>query len=203
MRSTEEILLEGIRAGQFGGESKPHGDHAMGFVAFSADPTTEFIGHVVDIGSGAGLPALVLADAFPDTTWTLVERRSGRTDLLARAIQRLGMQDQVRIVAEDAAVVGRGGLRGCADWVTARSFGRPGDTAECAAPLLREGGQLLTSEPFDSPVEQRWPTSGLARVGLTHLGEWTTDAGRYARFVRTTAEIDDLPRKGARKKPIF
>ena len=203
MRSTEEILLEGIRAGQFGGESKPHGDHAMGFVAFSADPEMDFVGHVVDIGSGAGLPALILADAYSETTWTLVERRSGRTGLLARAIHRLGMTDRVHVLAEDAAVAGRGELRGTADWVTARSFGPPGDTAECAAPFLRPGGHLLTSEPFDSDIHSRWPESGLERAGLSFVDEWHTEVGRYVRFARTTARIEDIPRKGARKKPLF
>lgn len=203
MRSTEEILLEGIRAGQFGGESKPHGDHAMGFVAFSAAADAEFVGHVVDIGSGAGLPALILADAFPNTTWTLIERRSGRTDLLARAIQRLEMQDRVTVVAEDAAIAGRGELRGSADWVTARSFGPPGDTAECAAPFLREGGQLLTSEPYKSVLEDRWPEEGLLRAGLQAVETWTTPAGKFARLVRNDNAILDIPRKGARKKPLF
>ena len=203
MRTTEEILLEGIRAGQFGGESKPHGDHAMGFVAFSGVDENPFVGHVVDIGSGAGLPALILADAYPETTWTLIERRSGRTDLLARAIHRLGLKDRMEILAEDAAVAGRGELRGMADWVTARSFGPPGDTAECAAPFLRPGGQLLTSEPFNSDIESRWPRSGLERAGLAFIDEWRTEAGRYVRFSRVDVTIDDIPRKGARKKPLF
>ncbi len=203
MRSTEDILREGIQAGQFGGESKPHGDHAMGFVAFSDDPITAFTGHIVDIGSGAGLPALILADAYPTTEWTLIERRGGRTDLLRRAIHRLELSDRVHVVADDAAVVGRGELRGTADWVTSRSFGPPGDTAECAAPFLRAGGQLLVSEPYDSVLEERWPIKGLDLVGLEFTGEWETEAGRYVRFTRTEQPIDGIPRKGARKKPLF
>jgi len=203
MRSTEEILREGIQAGQFGGEIKPHGDHAMGFVAFLDDPQAEFVGHVVDIGSGAGLPALVLADAYPLTSWTLVERRVGRTELLTRAMHRLELSDRVSIVSNDAAVAARGPDRGTADWVTARSFGRPADTAECAAPFLRPGGQLLTSEPFESCIDERWPTDGLERVGLVFAGEWETSAGRYLRFRRTQDLLKELPRKGARKKPLF
>jgi hypothetical protein len=203
MRSPEEILLEGIRAGQFGGESKPHGDHAMGFVAFLDDPVMEFKGHVVDLGSGAGLPALILADAFTDTTWSLIERRSGRTDLLFRAIQRLEMTDRVSIVDADAAVAGRSELRGTADWVTARSFGPPSDTAECAAPFLRPGGMLLTSEPFDTNVADRWPATGLSRVGMCFEAEWSTPSGRYVRLQRSEASIDDIPRPGARKKRLF
>lgn len=203
MRSVEEVLLEGIRAGQFGGESKPHGDHAMGFVSFLTEPSETFRGHVVDIGSGAGLPALVLADAFPDTSWTLIERRQGRGELLTRAIRRLEMEDRVEIVVADVTVVARTALRGRADWVTARSFGPPGDTAECAAPFLRVGGSLVVSEPFDGVIAQRWPAAGLARVGLEFAQEWTTDAGRYARFVQVEEAGATVPRKGARKKLLF
>ena len=202
MRTAEDVLLEGIRAGQFGGDIKPHGDHAMGFVSFS-DDSREFSGHVVDIGSGAGLPALILADAFPETTWTLIERRSGRTDLLTRALHRLGMIDRVDVITGDVTDAARSRLRGQADWVTARSFGPPGDTAECAAPLLRAGASLLVSEPFDGDVRDRWPADGLERVGLEFLTEWTTTAGRYARFRRTDAELPDLPRTGARKTLLF
>ncbi len=203
MRSPEEVLLEGIRAGQFGGDSKPHGDHAMGFVAFSDDPVDEFTGHVVDIGSGAGLPGLILADAFPSTTWSLVERRGGRTELLTRAIHRLGLVDRVEVLTEDVAVAARGSLRGQADWVTARSFGPPGDTAECAAPFLRPGGSLLVSEPFDGDLDERWPGDGLNKVGLLFENTWTTPLGKYARFRRTDDERPDIPRRGARKTLLF
>ena len=203
MRPIDELLREGIVAGQFGGESKPHGDHAMGFVAFSDDPENDFFGHVVDIGSGAGLPALVLADTFPNTTWTLVERRVGRTDLLRRAVQRLELSDRVEIRSEDVTVAARSELRGSADWVTARSFGPPGDTGECAAPFLKPGGALLTSEPFDGDLTTRWPASGLERVDLQLVDEWETQAGRYARFSRGDDTLDTLPRKGSRKKLLF
>ncbi len=203
MRPIDELLREGITAGQFGGESKPHGDHAMGFVAFSDNPENDFTGHVIDIGSGAGLPALVLAEAFPKTSWTLVERRVGRTDLLRRAVQRLGFTDRVDVRSEDVTVAARSSLRGSGDWVTARSFGPPGDTAECAAPFLREGGCLLTSEPFDGDLETRWPQPGLERVDLSLVNQWETTVGRYARFVRGGALIEDLPRRGSRKKLLF
>jgi hypothetical protein len=197
----ELILAEGIRAGQFGGSIEPHGDHAMGFVHFLGE--TPFRGVVIDLGSGAGLPALILAVAFPETTWTLVERRAGRTDLLRRAVHRLNLLDRVEVVTGDAATVGWSDLRGTADWVTARSFGTPGDTAEVAAPLLRTGGSLLVSEPIETRLESRWPSAGLQRCGLAFAEEWSVPSGRYLRLERTADEIPTLPRKGARKTPVF
>lgn len=203
MRSAAEVLLEGIRAGQFGGDIEPHGAHAMGFVAFLDDPTTQFSGHVVDLGSGAGLPALILADAYPATTWSLIERREGRTDLLRRAIVRLGLDDRVEVLTADAASLAHGEMRGAADWVTARSFGPPGDTAECALGFLCVGGRLLTSEPEATEIEDRWPRAGLEQVGLVFGEAWTTPHGRYVSLVRTDDPCLHLPRSGARKRLLF
>jgi len=170
MRPVDEILQEGIRAGQIGGESEPHGRHAMGFIAFLAQGES-LQGYCVDLGTGVGIPGLILADACPDT---------------------------------DAIVAARSTLRGSADWVTARSFGPPADTAECASGFLRPGGGLITSEPFDGDMDARWPMTEVEETtGLARDHEWTTDAGRYLRFQRTERELPSLPRKGARKKPLF
>jgi len=202
MRSYELILQEGIRAGQFGGSIEPHGDHAMGFVAFS-DVQTVIDGLNVDIGTGAGLPGLVLAEALPGTRWLLIDRRVGRIDLLRRAIRRLELDDRVTVLSGDVAAVGRGEWRGQAGLVTARSFGPPGDTAEVAAPLLRPGGSLVVSEPPESEMAVRWPEDGVERCGLERTETWSTKAGTYIRLTRTNRVIEDLPRSGARKTPLF
>ena len=134
---------------------------------------------------------------------TLVERREGRTDLLRRAVKRLEFADRIEVVSEDVTVAARSSLRSSANWVTARSFGSPGDTAECAAPFLMAGGELLTSEPNNGDIDDRWPRTGLERVDLEYVGEWRTESGRYARFRRGQTTIGDIPRKGSRKKPLF
>ena len=163
MRPFAELLREGIDTGQFGGDIEPHGHHALGFVSFSGGGT--LTGTVIDMGSGAGLPALVLAEACPDATWVLIERRKGRAELLRRAVRRLGFDDRVQVIADDVADVAHGPWRGQADWVTARSFGPPAETTELAAPLLRVGGSLLTSEPIDGALAERWPAEGVERLG--------------------------------------
>lgn len=202
MRSADVILQEGIRAGQIGGNSEPHGKHAMGFTRF-LDDSAEFVGKCADIGSGVGLPGLILADACPATSWLLIERREGRTDLLRRAIARLELEDRVDVFTGDAVEVARGQDRGSFDWVTARSFGPPADTAECSVGLLAPGGSLITSEPYEGSREQRWPEAGLAEVGLRFAQVWETPHGRYLRFVRDSQELTHLPRAGARKRPLF
>lgn len=198
----EYLLQEGIRAGQFGGDIESHGAHAMGFTLFD-DVATPLVGHVIDLGSGAGLPALVLATVCEESNWLLIERRTSRAELLVRAVRRLGLEGRVKVIADDAGTVAWGENRASADWVTARSFGSPASTAEVAAPLLRPGGSLLVSEPRDTKVSERWPEKEVRKCGLELAREWTSEFGRYLRFARLDSLVDGLPRKGARKRPIF
>jgi len=121
-------------------------------------------GSAVDLGSGAGVPGLVLAVLWPSSRWTLLDGSTGRAEWLREAVDLLGLSARVRVAAERAEVAGRGSLRGTATVVTARSFAEPAVTAECAAPLLRVGGLLLVAEPPEAAP--RWPEAQLAQLGL-------------------------------------
>lgn len=59
-------------------------------------------GTLLDIGSGAGLPGLVLAIVFPETSVTLLDRSEKRTDLSGRAVRVLGLGN-VQVVQRDIA----------------------------------------------------------------------------------------------------
>ena len=125
---------------------------------------------VVDLGSGGGLPGLVLAVDHPAVHWVFVEARQQRADFLGWAVGELGLEGQVEVVAERAETLGREGqYRGSAQVVTARSFGSPAVTAECGAPLLRTGGVLVVSEPPASTGD-RWPACHLETLGLNPVG---------------------------------
>jgi 16S rRNA (guanine527-N7)-methyltransferase len=72
---------------------------------------------------------------------------------------------QARVIQARAEDAGRAGhLRASFDLVVARSFGPPAVTAECGAPFLRLGGQLIVAEPPEG--QPRWPAAGLAELGL-------------------------------------
>ncbi len=137
--------------------------HADRFVAqLPAGPAS-----VVDLGSGGGLPGLVIAVRRPDLRVTLVERRHTRADLLRRAVQSLQLGDRVSVVADDVATVAGIAPRSF-DIVTARSFAAPPVTARWAGELLRDGGLLLVSEPpVDDP--ERWPAALLEECGLAEF----------------------------------
>ena len=158
-------LLEQLeRARAFGflgpGPIEPHIDHALVF----GRALHEVEGTVVDLGSGGGVPGLVIAVARPDLHLVLVDARAKRCRFLEVAAQALAVTAEV--VEGRAEVVGRTERRGRADAVVARSFGLPAATAECASPLLRVGGRLVVSEPPPPPDPARWPAAGLDRLGL-------------------------------------
>jgi 16S rRNA (guanine527-N7)-methyltransferase len=101
---------------------------------------------LVDLGSGGGLPALVIAWRRPDVSVTMVERRATRADLLRRAVISLGMGDRCTVLNDDVvAVFGR--KPRTFDVVTARSFADVATTCRYADELLNRTGIALVSEP--------------------------------------------------------
>ena len=103
---------------------------------------------LLDLGSGGGLPALVVAVLRPEIEMTLIERREKRADILRRQVARLNLGSRTEVICagtETHQVSGE--FAGHFDAVTARSFGSPEQTARAAAHYLKLGGLLLVSEP--------------------------------------------------------
>jgi 16S rRNA (guanine527-N7)-methyltransferase len=122
---------------------------------------------LVDLGSGGGLPALVIAWRRNDLDVTMVERRTSRADLLRRSVASLDLGARVTVLATDVAAVCAQRSRGY-DVVTARSFGDPAVTAEFAGQLLADGGLALISEP---PVDRSAVWSEVLRDDLGLVDE--------------------------------
>ena len=171
------------------------------------EPTAGPPRSVVDLGSGAGVPGLILALRWEGTSFVLVESHARRAAFLLRSVLALDLTARVTVIAERAEVVGRTPTkRGTADVVTARGFARPAVVAECASPLLGVGGLLVVSEPPPdaSPRGERWPAQGLEKLGM---GPAESAESGY-RFVVVTQEQACPPRFPRRtgvprKRPLF
>jgi 16S rRNA (guanine527-N7)-methyltransferase len=157
----------------------------------------------LDLGSGGGLPGLPLALAHPRVEWVLLEGSTRRSEFLRHAVESLQIGERVRVIAERAEVAGHGPLRGSFQLVLSRSFGPPAVTAECGAPLLAPGGRLVVAEPTGGQPD-RWPTDGLAQLGLT-LGPGLTDPLAVQILVQSTACPTRYPRRTGipTKRPLF
>jgi 16S rRNA (guanine527-N7)-methyltransferase len=148
-----------------------HVRHAQTFVSALEDVPP---GRGLDLGSGGGVPGLILALARPAWHWVLLDSSARRTAFLDRAVGSLGLGDRVRVATGRAEDVGRRpDHRHGYQLVVARSFARPAVVAECAAPFLTVGGTLAVSEPPDGG--DRWPEEGLGTFGLKLLPVANTD----------------------------
>ena len=166
-------------------------EHARGFVrAIEHRPS---IRTVLDLGSGGGVPGLVIAHDLPSTHVTLLDRRAKRTDALERYVRRLGWQDRVSVLCQDVATFE---VDPPFDAVVARGFGPPVFTLTAAARLVRPGHPIVVSEP---PDVDRWEAALLHRLGLRQeratvsqgrevdegaTGPWSSIDGLVAVFVK-------------------
>lgn len=96
----------------------------------------------LDLGSGGGVPGIVLALAQPAVRWTLVDSVRKKVDALRGFVERLGLTN-VAVLAERAEVLGRGPLRETFDVVAARACASLPVLAEYALPLVHPGGSLI------------------------------------------------------------
>lgn len=115
-------------------------------------------GPIVDFGSGAGFPGMVLALARPAWRFTLVEPRRKRVSFLEAAAARLGIRNvQVRLGRLEDAPDGA-----YAHAVTRATFSDPQDLVRCQR-WLQPGGTLLA---YRAPDEKSPVPHGVAtRVG--------------------------------------
>ena len=167
-------VLRGLRErGALGEASLPDAVQHAEFFLEALPPSTL---RLIDLGSGGGLPGLVLAARLPHLSIVLTDRRERRMDLLRMACVRLGFGERVSVLTGDVVdLARRGELAGTFDAVTSRAFGEPMLTARCARPFLAPGGVVVVSEPpdlaarvpGDAAVEQRWPALELDRLNLT------------------------------------
>ena len=120
-------------------------------------------GELVDIGSGAGLPGVVLAMLRPSLRVVLLEPLLRRSVFLEECVAELGLSNAtvLRGRAEEKATAH---IR--ADIATARAVAPLDRLAGWAAGLLRPGGQLLAIKGQSAAAELAAAEPVLARLGV-------------------------------------
>lgn len=123
-------------------------------------------GEVADVGSGAGLPGLVLAMTRPELDLVLIEPLLRRATFLEEAVQELSLAnvEVVRSRAEE--------LHGKRHFttVTARAVARLDKLAAWTVPLVRGGGDLVAMKGASAGAEVAETAGDLARLGARVVG---------------------------------
>lgn len=144
-----------------------------------------FHGAVADVGSGAGLPGLVLAIARPDVRFTLVEPMERRVTWLTEQTSALGL-DNVEVLRARADEVDR--PEGF-DVVTARAVSALRTLLPWTAPLVRSGGELVLLKGKNAANEidaaqKQIKKHRLSDVRVEVLGEGVLPETEVTRVVR-------------------
>ena len=167
-RYVDLLAGEGVRRGLLGPRELPRlwSRHVLNCVVV-ADllPVGAAVG---DLGSGAGLPGIVLALARPDLHVTLIEPLLRRTVFLTEVLDSLGLSRVVvtRARAEDVA----GQVR--FDVVTAHAVAPLARLVPWALPLLPPGGELLALKGRSAEAEL---TEALPAVRAAGAVSWRVE----------------------------
>jgi 16S rRNA (guanine527-N7)-methyltransferase len=150
------------------------------------------------------LPGLVLLERWG--TWgILVDSMKKRMKLLSEVLAWPDAPPGGQLIIGRVEEIARDHAHsGIVDLVTARSFGSPAVTAECAARFLKIGGALVVSEPPDDSLPSRWNGEILATLGLETRGRVRHGAA-FQVLVKTSSTPKQYPRATGVpvKTPLF
>jgi 16S rRNA (guanine527-N7)-methyltransferase len=127
---------------------------------------------VADVGTGAGLPGIVLALVRPDLQVALVEPLLRRTTFLEEAVDVLGL-DNATVVRARAEELPRASY----DVVTSRAVAPLGKLARWCLPLCVEGGLMLAMKGSSAEEELDSSERELTSLGaeLWHIHQLGVD----------------------------
>jgi 16S rRNA (guanine527-N7)-methyltransferase len=170
-------------------------------------PAVRAARRMADLGSGGGFPGLVLAIALPGVRVALVESVARKSAFLARAAARLEVPN-VEVVTFRAEAWPDG--LGAHDVVTARALASLPVLVEYAAPLLREGGQLVAWKGRVDAAEQADGAAAARALGMSEPAACAVApfSGSGERYLYLSSKVSPTPpeyprRAGmARKRPI-
>lgn len=141
---------------------------------------------LVDLGSGAGLPGIVLAMLLPDSEVVLLEPMQRRATFLEECVTELGLGNARVVRARAEQMAGQLAV----DVVTARAVAPLDRLAALAVGLLKPGGIVLAVKGAKASAEIRDAKAALDRLGLWDAKVLVVGSGKVdpaATVVRLTA----------------
>ena len=174
--------------------------HFLDSLSLLGIPGLSRAGRLGDVGSGGGLPALVLALALPATEIVAIESVQKKCAYITRCARLLGLKN-VRVCCARAEEYGRAEGRDSHDVVVSRAVAALPVVAEYSLPLLRVGGLMVAMKGAVSDQERIQAERALGILGGERLDalaldpfEGAHDRWAYlARKVRITP--DEYPRR--------
>jgi 16S rRNA (guanine527-N7)-methyltransferase len=137
---------------------------------------------ILDVGTGAGLPGIPLALAYPNCQFTLLDSNGKKIRFVTQVVAELGLVNvdvvQSRVEAYQPA--------GRFDTITARAYSSIEELVEQTAHLLAEGGQYLIMKGAYPIAEIEAMPAGYQLEAIHQLQVPKLDAERHLLIVRAT-----------------
>ncbi|CAL5037785.1 unnamed protein product [Urochloa decumbens] len=122
---------------------------------------------LIDVGSGAGLPGLILAVARPSWRFTLLESMKKRCTFLEHAVEAMGLSN-VDVVCDRAENAGQSlDHREAYDVAAARAVAELKVLAEYCLPFVRVGGLFIAAKGHDPHEEIKNAKSAVQKLGAS------------------------------------
>lgn len=156
---------------------------------------------MIDVGTGAGFPGLVLKIVYPQIDMTLFDSLKKRLTFLDEVINELGLTG-VRTLHGRAEDIGHDRAhRGAYDVVTARAVANLSTLSEYCLPLVKNGGVFAAYKSAGAVSEADAAKKAISLLGgkVTGIGEFILPGTDYQRAIVYIRKEKDTPAKYPRK----
>ena len=163
---------------------------------------SELSGTLVDVGTGAGFPGVVLKIAFPELKVILLEPLLKRCVFLEELIGKLGLQgiEVVRGRGEEYSLQHREAY----DYVTARAVTNMNKLIEICGAMVKIGGSFIAMRGKDGIAELREAEKAIAAMGFEQASLYEEELGGHdQRVIAYLQKIRKTPLKYPRKYNIM
>lgn len=161
-------------------------------------------GSLIDVGTGAGFPGLVLKIAFPNLRVTLSDALMKRLRFLDEVIEKLGLSDieTVHGRAEDLGHDKR--FRAQYDLATARAVANLSTLAEYDLPFVKTGGYFIPYKSGSAQDETKAAEKAIALLGgkLEEQIDYVLPESDIARSLIVIRKAKETPNKYPRKAGV-
>ena len=150
---------------------------------------------VIDVGTGAGFPGMVLAILAPDARFTLLDSLGKRVDFLQEVCGDLGLRNVtcVHARAEEFAAAHREHF----DIASSRAVAQLNVLCELTLPLVRVGGMFAAMKSTSTDEEIRQAHSAIVQLGgqLTGCTDYTIPGTEVVHRVVSIEKTQHTPKQ--------
>ncbi len=161
---------------------------------------------VIDIGTGAGFPGIVLKIVFPNLNVTLLDSLNKRINFLNEVIDQLSLNEQGSIKtvhgrAEDFSDSKKGELREKYDVAVSRAVARFSTLCEYCLPYIKVGGKFLSYKGDKAKEEVNEASSAIFLLGgkLNSINEFMLPGTDVQRAICIIDKVQPTSSKYPRK----